>query len=472
MAKIEVNTFLGSSMDNFLVFSNDNYEKPMVGISFQTVGGSECWIRIKDAINEDGYDKTIKGTTDGIISDSTFKFVSGDRVANALSVMEVLRKNNIFYDIDVITSVPNVGMVVRAYLDTSTRYSITSSSNIVISGTYSSYVPKEPNKFVLLLNNGKNQITLEKYTTGDDVSFNVTAPFERLSFKDPFQVKMVGYHIDNNTVITDNITNNVVTVLPTTLPKFSDVELTDYFYCHDGQKVNFLTNNFKRFYNYGEITALSLLTDRSTTDIVKKYYTISGKFLGQDSDLIYRENNTMRVDYYFELNIATIEASTNKQVGYVEVVGLYDGVEVTNPVRYEITPKCNQNNEIFFVNELGGIDEFNFLGERVYETKIKNQTTYFKNPTRKYGLIKELEIVSQKKNQVEHHLKTTIIDSDTAIWLNELSKSKYAFLFDEDAYKSKLIRIIITEMDIDISDRENTFEVELIYQDGDNNISV
>ena len=35
MAKIEVTKFVGSSQDNFLVFSNANYEKPDVTFYFK-----------------------------------------------------------------------------------------------------------------------------------------------------------------------------------------------------------------------------------------------------------------------------------------------------------------------------------------------------------------------------------------------------------------------------------------------------
>jgi hypothetical protein len=123
------------------------------------------------------------------------------------------------------------------------------------------------------------------------------------------------------------------------------------------------------------------------------------------------------------------------------------------------------------LNEVGGIDSFNFLGERKYKSKIKNQTTYMKNPTRAYGTTKELEIVGGKQNDVEHTLNSTIIDKDTALWLNELSKSKYAFLY-KPTDSSKFERIVVTDIDINISDRENVFEIELAYKDGDNSVKI
>jgi hypothetical protein len=470
MAKIEVNKILASSRDNFLVFSNDNFVKPYVTIYFKNSGYPFGELIIKDALNDDGYSKTIVYSPDEIISDSSFRCRT-DKTENTFALLECLRKNNIFYDISLVSDIPNVGIVIRAYLDSSTRYSINGGSIMEIGGNYNSYVPKEPNKFVLMLNDGTNQVMLDKYTTNTDVSFNVTAPYEHLSFKNPKQVKMVGYHIDNNTVVPDDIANNSVYVFPTTLPKFSDVNLSDYWYNYEGQMVKFLTNNYNRYYNYGEVVGLSLLTDKSGIGIVKQYYTVSGKYLYTDTNTLYTEDNVIRKDFYFTLDIDGVEAGTNKQVGYVEVFANRGGEQVTKKLRFNITPKCNENHEIFFVNELGGIDSFNFLGESKYKSKIKSQKTYMKNPTRAYGMTKELEIVSQKVNDVDHVLNTTIIDSATAKWLNEMSKSKYPFLYlGENG--SRFERIIITDLDISLSDRENVFEVELTYKNGDNSIKI
>ena len=458
MAKIEVNKYLGSSQDNFLVFSNSDYERPYVTFYFTSGGNPLGSIKINDALDEDGYTKTINYSPSEVISDSSFKCVT-DRTANTFSFLECLKKNPIFYDITLVSDIPNVGIVIKAYIDSSTRYSIVAGSILTVGGTYSSWTPKEPNKFVLMENNGEKQIFLEKYTMADDVSFNVTAPYEHLSFKDPFQVKMMAYHIDNNNIVSDSIANSTVIVFPTTLMKFDDTDLGDY------NNNGFLTHNFNRSYNYGEICALSCMSDGNPS-ITKKYYTNSGVFLSQDSDTLFTESLTNRKDFYFVCDIQSVENSYNKQVGYIEV-----SCGSGKPVIYTVEAKCNDNNEIFFVNEVGGIDSFNFLGEREFDAKINKQTTYFINPTRKYTSIKELEVIGQHKNKIEHTLKTTIVNSDTAKWLNEMQKSKYQFLYKTSG-ATRFERIVITEMSISVSDRNNTFEVSCTYQDGDNNISL
>lgn len=453
MAKIEVNKYLGSSQDNFLVFSNENFAKPYV--TFQITGNRTSYFTINDALDEDGYKKTIKYGADEVISDSSFK-VSNNTVSTTFALMECLRKNPIFYDLEVYQN-SGGGTYLRAYIDSSTKYEIKDYGSVGIGGTYSSWSPKEPNKFVLLENNGEKQIFLEKYTMADDVSFNVTAPYEHLSFKDPFEVRMMSYRIDDNVVYQNSIANSSVIVFPTTLSKFDDTDLSDY----EGK---FLTHNFKRTYNYDEVCALSVMANSAS--LTKKYYTNSGVFLMQDSDILYMEQHNMRKDFYFKLNVQYVEGETNKQVGYVEV-----SCGSGEPVIYTVEAKCNTNNEIFFVNEIGGIDSFNFLGEREFNSKINSQTTYFMNPTRKYGTVKELEVIGQHINKVEHTLMTTIVDSDTALWLNEMQKSKYQFLYKTSG-ATRFERIIVTEMSIEVTDRNNIFEVEMTYQEGDNNISI
>ena len=82
MAKIEVNKYLGSSQDNFLVFSNSDYERPYVTFYFTTGGGSGEII-IKDALDEDGYTNIRKGPGTryaivGKVRDDSYILCSGD----------------------------------------------------------------------------------------------------------------------------------------------------------------------------------------------------------------------------------------------------------------------------------------------------------------------------------------------------------------------------------------------------------
>lgn len=467
MAKIETDRILGSSKDNFLVFSNPNPERPFVTFYFNQTGNPVGRITIKDALDDDGYSKVINYSPEYTISDSSFRCTS-DRTSNTFGLIECLKLNNIFYDISLVQDIPNVGILVKAYIDSSTRYSIVAGSILVVGGSYSTYVPHLPNKFVLLENTPDGQISLEKYSYGEDVSFNVTAPFEHLSFKDPFNVKLLAYKSVSNVITQEGIANSNITVFPTTLRKFDDTNLSDYYIYYSGLRVNFLTNNLERDYNIGETVALSVMTDKPGIGIIKRYYTQSGQFINMESSVIRAESKTARKDFYFRFEIDNIERASNKQVGYCTVVANEGGTELTYPVRYNVIPKCNQNNVIFFVNEIGGIDSYNFLGERVWENDIDDQSTYFKNPVKPFTTLKEIEAVSQKVVEEKHQLKTTIIDERTAKWLNELTKSKYCFTFDGNVME----RIIIDDFNIEVSDRNNTFEVELTYHSGDNKIAL
>ena len=52
-----------------------------------------------------------------------------------------------------------------------------------------------------------------------------------------------------------------------------------------------------------------------------------------------------------------------------------------------------------------------------------------------------------------------------------MKKTKYPFKF-VNGIPTKFERIVITEMNISVTDRDNVFEVQMTYQDGDNNISL
>lgn len=468
MALIEQGKFVASSKDNFIAFATDNENRPYVTFQF-TKNPVRGTLIIADGINDDGYKKTITyDSSDStiIISDNSFTYRQNQVTANTFSLLECLKMNTLFYDIQIVNI--NSSIAIKAYIDNSTRYKITDNGALTIGGTYTSWTPRLPDKYVILENTQDGQITMEKFTLNDTVSFNITAPFEHLTFKDPKQMKLMGYKIANNNVEQLSISSTDFAIFPTTLSKFSDVRLFDYYYNGSSASVNFLTNNFERDYNYDEVIGLSVLTDKSMT-LVKKYYTTSGKYLGSDSDYILYDNNYYRKDIYFKLNIDAIEASTNKNVGYVEVSCNYNGTQAVKPIRYNIVPKCNDNNVIFFVNELGGIDSFNFLGERTYETKNDDMETYFINPTMPWRRTKELETIATKVNKVTHTLKTTLITANTAKWLNELQKSKYQFLF-QNVEPTKFVKIIVDDVDIEVSDREDTYEITLTYHDGDNNV--
>lgn len=474
MSKVETNTIVASSLDNFVVFSNDTFTKPYVVFSIGQPNG-HFQIKIEDANNKDGYRKVLTGEENGTITNSTFN-TTGDETQMALSLMECLKLNSIFNNIQL--NIDREGSIsIFANIESSTQYRISiwpsSDKSVGISGTYANYGARKPNKFVLMENAGDlGNITMQKYSTAGDVSFNVTSPFTHMARKTPIRVNLMAYKVANNVSSLEPITNNTIYVLPTTLSKFQSVNYADYMmYNSLNNKVKFLTNLNNRHYNYGEKVGLSLLTDSNNASVIKKYYTNSGQFLESDTDIEYVERNEMRTDFYLSFDLDGVEKRNSIQVGFVDVIGMNGGVEVTEPVRYNVIPKCNENHEVFFVNEIGGIDSFNFLGEYIYDSKINSLTTYMINPTRPFEDTLELEYNQHKRNEVTKTLTTTIINGDTAKWLNELSKSKYTFKYlGPDNPKFKML--VVDTMNIQVSDRNSTFEITLEYHDADNAVNI
>ena len=474
MSKVETNTIVASSLDNFVVFTNDRFTQPYVLFNIGQPNGN-FEIKIEDANNKDGYKKVLTGEENGKITNSTFN-TTGDETQMALSLMECLKLNSIFNNIQLNTDREG-SISIFANIESSTQYKISlwpsSDKSVGISGTYANYGARKPNKFVLMENAGDlGNITMQKYSTAGDVCFNVTSPFTHMARKTPIRVNLMAYKVANNVSSLEPITNNTIYVLPTTLSKFQSVNYADYMmYNSLNNKVKFLTNLNNKHYNYGEKVGLSLLTDSNNAGVIKKYYTNSGQFLESDTDIEYVERNDMRTDFYLSFDLDGVEKRNSIQVGFVDVIGMNGGVEVTEPVRYTVIPKCNENHEVFFVNELGGIDSFNFLGEYIYESKINSLTTYMINPTRPFEDTLELEYNQHKRNEITKTLTTTIINGDTAKWLNELSKSKYTFKYlGPDNPKFKML--IVDTMNIQVSDRNSTFEITLEYHDADNQVNI
>ena len=472
MAKLETNTIVASSLDNFVVFSNDTFTKPYVVFSIGQPNG-HFTITIEDANNKDGYKKVLTGEENGTITNSTFN-TTGDETQVSLSLMECLKLNSIFNNVQL--NIDREGSVsVFAYIESSTQYKITiSDRSASVSGTYFNYGAKKPNKFVMMLYAGGDlgNITMQKYSTAGDVSFNVTSPFTHMARKTPIRVNLMAYKVANNVSSLEPITNSTIYVLPSTLSKFQQVNYADYMmYNSLNNKVKFLTNLNNRHYNYGEKVGLSLLTDSNNAGVIKKYYSNSGQFLESDTDIEYVERNEMRTDFYLSFDLDGVEKRNSKQVGFVDVIGMNGGVEVTESVRYTVIPKCDENHEVFFVNEIGGIDSFNFSGEYIYDSKINSLTTYMINPTRPFEDTLELEYNQHKRNEVTKTLTTTIINGDTAKWLNELSKSKYTFKYN-GPNNPKFKMLIVDTMNIQVSDRNSTFEISLEYHDADNQVNI
>lgn len=452
---------LASSLDNFIILNNSHVvDKPYV--TFTVGSPTNVNITIKDRDNEDGYNKVIVGSPTSVISSTSFKTTG----VVALNLLECLKKNSIFYDVRL-----QAANTIICGIDSSISYSITTSGNgITVGGTYSSYNAVSINKMVVLMqgeiDNNTSSITMEKYNDTSSISFNVTSPFSQMGGKSPITIGITAYQVYNNESSLVTVPYSEATILPTTLSKFQSVDYDDYVY--EGSKVHWLTNNEERYYNYGEHYGLSVLCN-TLVGIKKNYYTNSGMFLESDTTFEYRERNGIRYDFYDTLDISGVESRYHHQVGYVLVYGMIGSLEITYPVRFNVRPRCKENNELFFVNELGGIDSFNFTNTKTIERKIDDLSTYKMNPIRPWGDTYEIQHVKGKNNKITKILSTNQLNNDTAEWLNELNKSRYVFKY-LGASNPRFMVVIVDKFDIETNSDTSEFELELEYHDSDNDV--
>jgi len=459
------NRILASSLDNFMIFSTPSVALPYVTFTVGTLS-SNVEITIKEANNDYGYSRVIKGAPNGETTSTSFN-TSGIGIYN---LYECIKLNSIFFNITFATS-----NTIKCYIDTSLKYniSLTSGSGISIGGTYSSYSPSLPNKTCLILqeSGGTNSINMEKYHNASTISFNITAPFQKTMFSKPVNYNIMGYKVVNGASSNITIPYDSITVMPTTLLKFQSVDYDDYLYTGSGT-AKWLTTQTNRIYNYGEWVGLSFLSnvDVATPRLKKNYYTNSGVFLESSWTTQYVEKNGKRIDIYDTFELSSIESVHNKQVGYVDVYfvnGDGSNTLLSNAIRYNVIPHCDGNDEVFFLNEIGGIDSFNFTSKKQVARSISDQNTYTKTPTRNYVNVYDHEYILNKRNKITTTLTTNQIDGGIADWLNQLSKSKYTFKFlgmTNPMYKI----IVVDKFDITTTSTDDEFELSLEYHDADN----
>lgn len=472
MAFYEPKRFCASSLDNFYVFQNSSPQELPYAIFpiADSYVGSNVTIRFADADNDEGVSYVIQGSPGAYITSSSFN-TAGDRFSLMFSLIECLRLNPFVYDVVMYST-----STIRFGLDSSRRWSIT--APFIVAGNYREYNPVSVNKWVVNINaelNGNTtRFSMSKYNDSPEVSFNVTSPFQYITFKKPARLSVSAYSVRGNVTSVEPVTNTSLTVLPTTLSKFETVDYNDYFCSqYNYEKKYFLTRLDEKPYNYGEKIGLSMLTDRGDAYVTlrKKYYTNSGTFLTSVDGCLYKEYSNYRYDFYDDLGIAEVENSTSRQVGYVEVCGLYNGNELTYPVRYVVTPKCNTNDTIFFINAIGGIDSFNFSGGTDEESSIDEQVLYRKNPKRPFSDVYELDYVKQKSVESVYKAKTGLLDRKTAEWLRELQRSRYAFKWDNtDSVSFKMITV--TGFDINLPSSDRRFSLECEYRYADQTLSI
>ena len=473
MALSEPKKYIASSLDNFLVFRNtQSQQSPYVTFAIpDSAVGQNVSITIKDTNNENGIGYTISGSAGAYVTSETFN-TAGDRFSLMFSLCECLKLLPITYNVIIHNT-----NTVKCGLDSSRKWNITA-TRIAVGGNFAQYNPVAVNKWVLNIrgNIDENieQFSMAKYNDTPEISFNVSSPFQYITFKNPIQVSLSAYSLIGNVTRVEPITNNSLIILPTTLSKFETVDYGEYFCSMSNYEVKKpLTRNFKRYCNYGDLIGISILTDRgdSSVTVTKRYYTNSGVFLDSDTGYLKRYYTNQRMDFYTDLDITGVETSSARQVGYVEVTVSVNGHDITEPVVYNVVPKCTTTDTLFFINAIGGLDSFTFLGGLDENSAIDEQEGYFKNPKRPYTSVYDLEYVKWKSMDETYTAKTHTIDRETAHWLKELQRSKYVFKYDtEDTVPFKMV--IVDEFNIELPTDENRFRLECTYRYADSGINI
>lgn len=457
---------LASSLNNYISIANAyTAQKPYVVF---TVGSpTTVTITIANALNEDGYRKVISGSSTAPLSSSSFRTSSG---SVALNLMECLKLNPIFYNITLAAA-----NAVKAYIDTSVKYSITvSGSGVSVGGTYQGYnVTPSPKVTVMLgctINGESVNIPMEKYSDEQTVKFDVTAPFDRMNFTKPISVNVAAYTVYNSVANTVSVPYTNFVVLPTTLKKFDAVDYSIYQNT-SAEKKYFLTNLQVRPYNYGEHYAVSFLSSYGNVTLKKSFYTNGGVFMESQTTVMLREKNGIRYDFYDVIDLDSVEGRHGKQVGYILVTAMNGSTEISYPLKLVVMPKCSGNHEIFFLNELGGVDSFSFTDKQEDTYGISSQETFKRNPIIGYGDTYQVENVAYKVTSETHSLTKNSVSADVAHWLNELAKTRHAFLY-VGSTNPKFKVIIIDRCSITVSSDAEEFDVTIEYHESDDKLAI
>ncbi len=194
---------------------------------------------------------------------------------------------------------------------------------------------------------------------------------------------------------------------------------------------------------------IQLYVEKQLWDVDKKSIFSLQKEFSDETELIVKE-----IEYSYTLSIPTSQRNR-------KIFGFKDTFDVPNKFSRIYDAEL-------YVNEIGGIDSFNFTHEEVIERKIDDLATYNINPIRPFGDTLEIERVLSKKNEITKVLSTNQVDKHTAEWLNELSKSMYTFQYQGGSHRFKII--IVDKFDITTNNTSEEFELELEYHDSDNNV--
>lgn len=474
--------FLASSKPNLIRLYNDQYgQSPYIEIS---LNGTPSDTTVTAKAMADEFELVITGSMDGKVTATSFNTRNDSNNNPILSLAEALKKNvALFYDVTV-TKTNNVWKV-KAYYDSSMNYTFSVGSGLSISGDYMGrYIPIV--KYILnyKVNDGESQFDAEKHTNQESLTYNISNPFANTMGKFPVKFNLSGYKtystssgIDRTMPLGDFAEDYIV--MPTTCGQFYDLDYSKYFISRNTNKKGyFLTTATEREIGYDEYVAMSVICDDTVNLKMRAmYYTPSGQFISSftEADLKQKggyisETVNGRTDIYFNPCISEIETISGKVVGYCEIVVMNGTNEVSNRMRLRVNGRCKKLNTLYFINKIGGVDWYSFMGSVENEVSIDDNETYTSNYIAPYThMTKHKTNVRYKTMEKMVTLNSDKISNAEALWLEELASSKYVFIRTNDK-TYPFTEVVVDSCDIDTDSNEKYAEVSVTYYVGDKDI--
>lgn len=450
---------IASSQDNFIVFDNPHNVQDTYAQFFVLESEGEVLLEIRDTSNTNVVYR-ISGSPDAPISAVSFN-TSGTVENVRLALLETLTQYpNLLFNVRI------EGGAVVVGLSNNTRYEITTSDATVVAvgGNYTDN-PIEDDYSVRVSARWEDKtIRLEKTTSDDMVSFNLSSIFHYSTSKYPHLLNVSASDRFRNVCNPIPLRNADFVVLPTTLRKFKPMDYFNFYYQEaNRERVSFLTSKHRRKYDYGEKIALSVLSDTNNVDLVKFYYSPSGMFLAKRVGCVRREYTNNRIDFYDDLKIEEEEQQAKRSVGFVDVWVYSEGQPIVeNPVVFHVEHKCEDFHTVFFVNELGGLDSYSFRDKRAVSSSIDEQSNYVVNNVDYFDRSYEFEHTNTKKMDATVTLSARC-DMETAEWLRELQQSKWVWI---DRGDNELL-IVTDEFNIDTNTDDKFYDLTFSYHEGD-----
>lgn len=441
---------LYTSIDNFLQIPNpDPYMQSYVYVTFNPgLAGSKGSIIIEDKNSGEAYRKTVQfypgadNTSNSFNSDGFLMY----------NIMEFMRKTSIFFNVRILSST-----VICADIDSSREYTFTVKDSDIVSFAYFGKKYDDNKMIVSVTSDQTGTVTLEKVSSDTVFTFNLSAIFDRTNQKYPIEASVIAFN--KNGLVA--LPYDKFLVMPSTCGKFTKKAILTDMYHNTSSRSHFLTALEDRVYNYGERIALSFLSDSPVT-LKKAFYTNTGRHLESTTSNERTERHSLRTDFYDKLEVEQVEARHAVQVGYVDVYAMQGGTEASYPVRYNIIPRCGNNNEIFFLNRYGGVDSFNFTNGVTIKYSAQDEMTAIKTRVQNPTTENEIRFVNDKTLETEYTLKTHLIPMTQADLLSDLAGSKWCFLIDPEG-NPRYTTIILNKPSFTFTSKDDEGEFEVTY---------